>query len=162
MGPGHSGAYLYDCAKPAGVAHILQPHGAVTLPLPVMRVGRVAPHLRVCALQAGFVLCYTRLQHPENQNLTRLDYNPQTRSLIMRHYRIIRRDAWAPADCLLLVRDSRLSEGPVGLLQAERDGSLKVIFIISSQINHIWNTRQTSMLVSFICPKRHIYTTAEL
>lgn len=57
---------------------------------------------------------------------------------MMRHYRTIRRGARAPADRLLLVRDSRLSEGPAGLLQAERDGSLKVIFIISGQIDHIW------------------------
>lgn len=43
----------------------------------------------------------------------------------------------SPADCLLLVRDARLSEGPVGFLQAERDGSLKVIFVVARQIDHI-------------------------
>lgn len=74
--PGRGGAHLYDGAEPAGVAHILQAHGAVTLPLPVVRVGRVAPHLRVRALQAGFVLRYTCLQHPEEQNPTRLRQNP--------------------------------------------------------------------------------------
>lgn len=58
----------------------------------------------------------------------------------------------APADCLLLIRDTRLSEGPVGLLQAERDGSLKVIFVVSSQIDHIWNKRQ-SRVVSFFHPE---------
>lgn len=76
MRPGHNGAHLYDGAEPAGVAHILQPYGAVTLPLPVVRVGRVTPHLCVCAFQAGFVLRYTCLQHPVRQNTAQLHQNP--------------------------------------------------------------------------------------
>lgn len=42
-----------------------------------------------------------------------------------------------PADGLLLVSDACLPERPVGLLQAEGDSPLQVIFIIPSQVNHI-------------------------
>ncbi|TNN62487.1 hypothetical protein EYF80_027290 [Liparis tanakae] len=38
-----------------------------------------------------------------------------------------------PADGLLLISDARLPERPVGLLQAEGDGPLQVILIVSSQ-----------------------------
>lgn len=42
-----------------------------------------------------------------------------------------------PADGLFLVRDPRLSEGSTGFLQTESDGSLKIIFIIAGEIDHI-------------------------
>lgn len=42
-----------------------------------------------------------------------------------------------PADGLLLISDARLPECPVGLLQTEGDSPLQVIFIVSSQVNHI-------------------------
>lgn len=57
-------AYLNDGAKPAGVANIFQAHGATLYPLPVVRVGRVAPHLCVGSLQAGLVLRNAGLQNP--------------------------------------------------------------------------------------------------
>lgn len=45
----------------------------------------------------------------------------------------------APADGLLFIGDARLPEGPVRLLQTEGDGTLKVIFIVSGEIDYIWN-----------------------
>lgn len=44
-----------------------------------------------------------------------------------------------PADCLLLIRDARLPERPVGLLQAEGNSPLQVIFIVPSQVNDIYS-----------------------
>lgn len=55
--------HLDDGAEPAGVAHVLEPDGAVLHPFPVVRVGRVTPHLRVCPLQACLVLRYAGLQN---------------------------------------------------------------------------------------------------
>ncbi len=48
----------------------------------------------------------------------------------------------APADSLLFIRDARLPESPARLLQAESDGPLKVIFIISSEIYYTWNNQR--------------------
>lgn len=43
-----------------------------------------------------------------------------------------------PADGLLLISDACLPECAVGLLQAESDGSLQIIFIVPRQVNHIY------------------------
>lgn len=48
----------------------------------------------------------------------------------------------APADGLLLISDARLPECPVGLLQAECNSPLQVIFIVSSQVNNIYIKRE--------------------
>ncbi len=42
-----------------------------------------------------------------------------------------------PADGLLLISDACLPESPVGLLQAEGNSPLQVIFIVPRQVNHI-------------------------
>ena len=54
--------YLNDGTEPAGVADVLEAHGTVVHPLPVVGVGRVAPDLCVGALQARLVLRYAGLQ----------------------------------------------------------------------------------------------------
>lgn len=46
-----------------------------------------------------------------------------------------------PADGLLLISDTCLPECPVGLLQAEGNSPLQVIFIIPSQVNDIYINR---------------------
>jgi len=58
------GLYLNDGAEPAGVANVLEAHGTRVHPLAVVGVGRVAPDLRVAALQAGLVLRDAGLQDP--------------------------------------------------------------------------------------------------
>lgn len=47
-----------------------------------------------------------------------------------------------PADGLLLISDARLPERPVGLLQAEGNSPLQVIFIVPSQVNDIYIKRE--------------------
>lgn len=54
-----------------------------------------------------------------------------------------------PADSLLFIGYACLSEGPVRLLQTEGDGPLQVIFIISSEINYIWNKSQEHPKVGY-------------
>lgn len=43
-----------------------------------------------------------------------------------------------PADGLLLISDARLPECTIGLLQAESNSSLQVIFIIPRQVNYVY------------------------
>lgn len=47
-----------------------------------------------------------------------------------------------PADCLLFISDARLPERPVGLLQAEGNSPLQVIFVVPSQVNDIYIKRE--------------------
>lgn len=58
---------LYNRAEPTRVSHVLQPYGTVLLSLPVVRIGRIAPYLRVRAFQAGLVLGDARLQNSKAQ-----------------------------------------------------------------------------------------------
>lgn len=48
-----------------------------------------------------------------------------------------------PADGLFLISDACLPECPVGLFQAESNGSLQVIFVVACQVNHIYTHTHT-------------------